>query len=257
MKESKRILQRHGAAEAATYMAMQPAKYRETQEYKTVVEMVADAAACEALDQKLAETDDPDTQVRAAQAALRERPESADLKKRLAMVRSRLEEIGAIAEEARVLEASQNMAPPWPNCSNYGRLSAVSGPRTGDPAAATAPGAGRTSSAAEGRRRCSSRSDAPKHRPGSSPVRERAWSNSDHGPRPESENAHRSGSYGASHADGSRRARDAPAGSGRNLRRRSAASRQILTGSPKMWLVGAAVLVVMVGLVLLYVLVRH
>jgi hypothetical protein len=107
MKEGKRILQKHGSGEAARYMGMQPAKYQETPEYRAVAEMVEDCAACEALDQQLAQTNDPDIQVRAAQAALRERPGSEDLKKRLATVRRRKEQIGAVAEKARVLEATR------------------------------------------------------------------------------------------------------------------------------------------------------
>ena len=258
MKESKRILQRHGAAEAATYMAMQPAKYRETQEYKTVVEMVADAAACEALDQKLAETDDPDTQVRAAQAALRERPESADLKKRLAMVRSRLEEIGAIAEEARVLEASQKYGaavaelqqlrqiyPQYPGlepeiqrlqqlqeqAERVQQLKAVDGAQ----AEAMRPSTGREVAQSENELGATViMGRAPKAKTRTEvvpmvPATPTARVEPEMLPQVPVETSE-----------------DA-----------SAASRQILTGSPKMWLVGAAVLVVMVGLVLLYVLVRH
>jgi serine/threonine-protein kinase len=107
IEEGKRILQKHGASEAAKYLGMQPAKYRETPEYQVFAEVVAKRVAWEALEQELARQSDPDAQVRVAEAALRKNPGNEEIKKRLAAVRDRREQIRAIAERARVLETSR------------------------------------------------------------------------------------------------------------------------------------------------------
>ena len=107
VEEGQRILQKHGASEAAKYLGAQPAKYRETPEFREFAEAVAKRAAWEALDQELADTTDPYVQVRVAEAALRKNPGNEEIKKRLAAIRSRGEQISSIAEKVRVLETSR------------------------------------------------------------------------------------------------------------------------------------------------------
>jgi tetratricopeptide (TPR) repeat protein len=107
VEEGKRILLKHGASEAAKYLSMQPTRYRETAEYKGFAEMVANCAAGEALDQELAHQSDPEAQMRVAQSALRENPANEEIKKRLAAVRRRKEQISAVLEKARGLETSR------------------------------------------------------------------------------------------------------------------------------------------------------
>jgi len=91
--EGNGILQRQGALEAARFLASQPAKYREIPEFRALAEVVANRVASEALDQELMSQTDPDAQVRLAEAALRANPGSGDIKKRLATVRSRKEQL--------------------------------------------------------------------------------------------------------------------------------------------------------------------
>jgi len=107
VEEGKRILEKHGASEAAKYLGMQPEKYRETPDYQAFAEVVAKRVAGEALEQELARHNDPDAQVRVAEAALRENPWNEEIKKRLAAVRDRRKQISAVAEKARVLETSR------------------------------------------------------------------------------------------------------------------------------------------------------
>jgi eukaryotic-like serine/threonine-protein kinase len=107
IEEGKRILQTHGAMEAARYLAAQPARYREIAEFHALAEVVSNRMAVEALDQELMGKTDPDSQVRLAEAALRANPGNEEIKKRLVTVRSRKEQIHAIAEQARTLEASR------------------------------------------------------------------------------------------------------------------------------------------------------
>ncbi|HYM75018.1 MAG TPA: protein kinase [Candidatus Dormibacteraeota bacterium] len=102
-----RILQQHGAAEAARYLSAQPATYRDIPEYRAFAGMIAQRLACETLDQNLARIPEPDAQVRVAEAALRENPASEEIKKRLAELRRRAEQIKEIANKARGLEASR------------------------------------------------------------------------------------------------------------------------------------------------------
>jgi hypothetical protein len=107
IEEGKRILQTHGALEAARYLAAQPTRYREIAEFHTFAEVVSNRMAVEALDQELMGKTDPDSQVRLAEAALRANPNNEEIKKRLVTVRSRKEQIHAIAGNARTLEASR------------------------------------------------------------------------------------------------------------------------------------------------------
>jgi serine/threonine-protein kinase len=107
IEEGQRVLQKHGAPEAAKYLVAQPAKYRDTPEFREFSDVVAKRAAWEALDRDLAGTTDLDAQVRLTEGALRENPGNEEIRKRLAAVRSRKQEINAIAEKARVLEASR------------------------------------------------------------------------------------------------------------------------------------------------------
>lgn len=104
VEEGKRILQNRGASEAKIYLNAQPANYRETPDYRVLAEIVDRRLAVEALENELADTDDPDAQVRSAEAALRKDPANDEIKKRLAVVRGRREQINTIVEKARVLE---------------------------------------------------------------------------------------------------------------------------------------------------------
>jgi tetratricopeptide (TPR) repeat protein len=107
IEEGERILQTHGATEAARYLAAQPTRYREIAEFHAFAEVVSNRMAVEALDQELMGKTDPDSQVLLAEAALRANPGNEEIKKRLVTVRSRKEQIHAIAEKARTLEASR------------------------------------------------------------------------------------------------------------------------------------------------------
>src|SRR5438270_5275171 len=95
-EEGQRILQRQGASEATKFLATQPAKFRETPQFRALAEVVAGQLALEALDQRLSSNPDPEAQVRVAEAALRENPGHEEIKKRLAAVRIRQEQVGAI-----------------------------------------------------------------------------------------------------------------------------------------------------------------
>ncbi len=107
VEEGQRVLQKHGASEAARYLGTQPTKYRETLEFQTFAELIAKRMAREVLEQELAANTDPDTQVRLAEAAFRKDPGNEEIKTRLAAVRSRKEQVNAITERVRVLEASR------------------------------------------------------------------------------------------------------------------------------------------------------
>ncbi|HEY3972372.1 MAG TPA: protein kinase [Candidatus Sulfotelmatobacter sp.] len=106
IEEGKRILETQGATEAARHLAVQPAKYREITAFRALAEVVAHRVAWEALDQELMGKTDPDSQVRLAEAALRANPGNEEIKKRLVTVRSRKEQIAALAGKARALESS-------------------------------------------------------------------------------------------------------------------------------------------------------
>jgi len=105
--EGKRILRERGAAEAARYLGEQSTKYREMAEYKAFAQLVAERAASEALDQELARTTEPDAQVRIAEVALLRNPANEEVRKKLADLRGRKQQITAIAEKARGLETTQ------------------------------------------------------------------------------------------------------------------------------------------------------
>ena len=105
--EGKRVLQSSGAREAARYLGTQPAKYRDILEFRAFSEFVVKRIAWEALDQALAGATDLDAQIRLAETALRESSGNEEIVKRLAALRSRKEHVSAIAERARVLEASR------------------------------------------------------------------------------------------------------------------------------------------------------
>ena len=107
VEEGQRILQKRGASEAAKYLSEQPVKYREAPEYRAFAELVGRRVAVEALEKDLADATDPNAQVRVAEAALRENPGNEEIRKRLAAVRGRTEQINAIAEKVRVLETSR------------------------------------------------------------------------------------------------------------------------------------------------------
>ena len=107
VEEGHRILEKHGATEAAKYLSVQPAQYRELPEYRALAELVANQLAWVTLDQELARNPDPDSQVRAAETALRANPGNEEIKKRLAAVRGRREQIHAVTEKVRVLETSR------------------------------------------------------------------------------------------------------------------------------------------------------
>jgi len=107
IENGKRILQQHGAAEAARYVSAQAVKYRETPEYRALSATIAQRLACEALDKDLSNTHDPDAQVRVAEAALRDNPVNEEIKKRLAELRERADQIEEITKRARGLEASR------------------------------------------------------------------------------------------------------------------------------------------------------
>ena len=107
IEDGQRILQQHGAAEAARYVSAQPAKYREIPEYRAFAATIAQRLACETLDKNLASTHEPDAQVRLAEAALRDNPVNEEIKKRLADLRNRAEQIKEITQKARGLEASR------------------------------------------------------------------------------------------------------------------------------------------------------
>ena len=106
LEEGNRILQKRGVSEASAYLSAQPAKYRETAEFRAFAELVASRAAWEALDRELAQTPDPEGQILAAEAALRNNSGNQEIKKKLAAVRGRRDEINAILEKARALEGS-------------------------------------------------------------------------------------------------------------------------------------------------------
>jgi serine/threonine-protein kinase len=105
--EGSEILQRQGALEAARYLGAQPARLREVPEYQALLDLVANRAAIETLDQELLRKSDPDVQVRLAEAALRENPRNEEIKTRLVAVRSRQGQIARILEKSRALESSR------------------------------------------------------------------------------------------------------------------------------------------------------
>ncbi|MGO8796354.1 MAG: protein kinase domain-containing protein [Candidatus Sulfotelmatobacter sp.] len=105
--EGQRILRERGAAETARYLGEQSTKYREIAEYKAFIQVVADRAASEALDQELARTAELEAQVRVAEAALVRNPANEEIRKKLADRRGRKQQITAIAEKARALETTQ------------------------------------------------------------------------------------------------------------------------------------------------------
>jgi serine/threonine-protein kinase len=106
IEEGNRRLQRSGAIDAARYLGAQPAKFREIPEFRALAEVIAKRVASDALDQELLLKSDPDAQVRAAEAALRANPDNEEIKRRCAVVRSRREQIYAITQKSRSLEAS-------------------------------------------------------------------------------------------------------------------------------------------------------
>lgn len=110
IEEANRRLQRSGALEAARYLGAQPAKFREIPEFRALAEVIANRVASDALDQELLLKSDPDAQVRAAEAALRANPDNKEIKRRCAVVRSRKEQIDAITQKSRSLEASRQYA---------------------------------------------------------------------------------------------------------------------------------------------------
>ncbi len=105
--EGKRILRERGAAEAARYLGEQSTKYRDMAEYKAFAQLVAERAASEALDQELARTTEPDAQIQIAEVALLRNPANEEVRKKLADLRGRKQQITAIAEKARGLESTQ------------------------------------------------------------------------------------------------------------------------------------------------------
>ena len=107
IEEGNRRLQRSGAIEAARYLGAQPAKFREIPEFRALAEVIAHRVASDALDQELLLKSDPDAQVRAAEAALRANPDNEEIKKRCAVIRSRKQQIDAITQKSRGLEASR------------------------------------------------------------------------------------------------------------------------------------------------------
>ena len=107
IEEGKRILQQRGASEAAQYLAARPTNFRERPELRALAEAVASRSAYDALDQELEHENDPDAQVRLAEAALRENPRNEDIRKKLSAARSRKQQINEIAVKARALETSQ------------------------------------------------------------------------------------------------------------------------------------------------------
>ena len=110
LEESKRIFLERGSSAAAQYIGRQPDRFREAGEFKALAATVEMRIAAESLDQDLANNAEPEAQIRLAEAALRKNPDNDEIKKRLASVRSRKEQIGAIRGKARVLEASMKYA---------------------------------------------------------------------------------------------------------------------------------------------------
>jgi hypothetical protein len=107
IEEGNRRLQSRGALEAARYLGAQPAKFREIPAFQALAEVIANRVASDALDQELLLKSDPDAQVRAAEAALRANPDNQEIKRRCAVVRSRKQQIDAITQKSRSLEASR------------------------------------------------------------------------------------------------------------------------------------------------------
>ena len=107
IEEGKRILQKHGVTEASRYLDTELTKYRETPEYKAFAEVVAKRAAWEGLDRELAGNSDPDAQIRLAEAAVRDNSGNAEIRKRLAALRDRKDQINAMEKKARDLELSR------------------------------------------------------------------------------------------------------------------------------------------------------
>lgn len=107
ISEGRRILQTHGASEAASYLKTQPEKYCESREFTEFAALVAQLVPVESLNQKLASNGDPDIQVQLAEAALRKSSENEEVRKILAAVRGRKDQIVEIQRTVHGLESSR------------------------------------------------------------------------------------------------------------------------------------------------------
>jgi serine/threonine-protein kinase len=107
VSQGTRILERNGGLESLEFLNQQPAEYRESVEFQKLTEAATRRAALEKLDRELARTTDLDAQVKLAEGSFRQNPENEDVKKRVAELRTRKEQVTAIEERAKGLEAQR------------------------------------------------------------------------------------------------------------------------------------------------------